>query len=87
MGRLASNLKSLPLPTTGFYFQPNGIANIISLSLLSDTHRIVMDTDVENAFYVFNRTDGTYMKYTRCATSNLYTYVVGEGEEKDVLLH
>ena len=50
MGRLASNLKSLPLPTTGFYYQPNGIANIISLSLLSDTHCIVMDTDIENAF-------------------------------------
>ena len=54
---------------------------------MSDTHRIVVDTDVENAFYVFNRTDFTYMKYTRCAKSNLYTYVVGKGEENDVLLH
>ena len=42
---------------------------------------------MENAFYVFNRTDGTYMKYTWCVKSNLYTYVVGEGEENDVLLH
>ena len=73
MGCLASNLKSLPLPTTGFYFQPNGIANIISLSLLSDTHCIVMDTDIENAFYLFNRADSTFMKYSRCLKLNLYT--------------
>lgn len=76
MGRLSDDLKSLSLPMTGFYFQPNGIGSIISLSLLSGTHRIVMNADVENAFYVFNRADGTYMKYTRCEISNLYTYVV-----------
>ena len=55
IGCLRGALKSLPLPPTGYYFQPNGIANIISLSLLSDTHQIVMDIDVESAFYVFNR--------------------------------
>ena len=46
-----------------------------------------MDTDVENAFYVHNRHDGSYMKYTRCPRTNLYTYVVGEAKENKVLLH
>ena len=48
---------------------------------------MVIDTDVENTFYVFNKEDGTYMKYTRCETLNLYMYVIGKDEEKDVLLH
>ena len=46
-----------------------------------------MNTDVDNAFYVFNREDGTYMKYTRCITSNMYTYVVRFDEESKILLH
>ena len=47
-----------------------------------------MDTDMENAFYVLNREDGIYIKYTRCATTNVYTlYVVGVGKESEVLLH
>lgn len=41
--------KSFPLPPTGHYFQPNRIANIDNLSLLSDTHRLIIDTDMENA--------------------------------------
>ena len=47
-----------------------------------------MDTDVvENNFYVFNRDNVSYMKYTRCAKLNLYTYVIGKGKEHEVLLH
>ena len=46
-----------------------------------------MDTDVENAFYVHNKHDGSYMKYSRCPKSNLYTYRVGEAKENKVLLH
>ena len=80
-------LKSLPLPATGYLYQSNGIGNIISLSLLSDTHWIIKDTDLENAFYVFNRDNGSYMKYTRCAKSNRYTYVIRTGKEHKVLLH
>ena len=87
--RLCGALKSLPLPfsPSEYYFQPNSIINIISLSLLSGTHQIVMDIDVENTSYVFNREDWMYTKYTRCATTNLYTYVVGVGLESEVLLH
>ena len=61
-GSLCEELKPLPLPDSGYLYHPNGIGNIISLSLLSDSHRITMDTDVENAFYVHNKHDGSYMK-------------------------
>ena len=46
-----------------------------------------MNTAVENAFYVHNKDDGTYMKYTQCPRTNLYTYVIEEGKENNVLLH
>ena len=45
-----------------------------------------MDTEKENAFYLQNK-DGTYLKYTRCSMTNLYTYVVGNGREHNRLLH
>ena len=86
-GDICDEMKPLPLPESGYLYHPNGIGNIISLSLLSDSHRITMDTDVENAFYVHNKHDGSYMKYTRCPRTNLYTYEVGEAGENNVLLH
>ena len=81
-GRLCEALKPLPLLNYGYLYQPNSIGNIISLFLLYDSHRITMDTDVENACYVHNRHDGSYMKYERCPNTNLYTYVIEEGKEK-----
>ena len=87
MGQLCEALKPLPLPDSGYLYQPNGIGNIISLSFLSDSHRITMDTDEENGFYVHNRHDGSYMKYTRCPRMNLYMYVVEEEKENDVMIH
>ena len=46
-----------------------------------------MDTNVEHAFYVNNRHEGSYMKCKRCPRTNLYTYVIEEGRENDVLIH
>lgn len=87
MGRFYKTLQSLPHPLTGYYFQLNGITSIIKFSLLFGTYQIVTDIDIENVFYVVNREDRTYMKYTRCTTSNLYTYIVRVGEESEVLLN
>ena len=70
-GRLCEALKPLPLPDPDYLYQTNSIGNVISLSLLSDSYRITMDTDVENSFYVHYRHDGSYMKYKRCPITNL----------------
>ena len=86
-GRLCVALKPLPLPDSAYIYHPNGIDNIISLFLLSDLHRITMDTDMENAFYVHKWRDGSYMKYKQCPTINLYMYVIEEGKENNALMH
>ena len=86
-GRLYEALNPLLLPDFGYLYQPNGISNIISLSLLSGSDRITMDTEVENAFGVDNRHDVSYMKYKQWPRTNLYTYIIEEGKENDVLIH
>ena len=58
--RLCDALKHLTLPIIGYYFQSDDIANLIGLSLLSDMNWIVMDTDVDNVFYLFDE-DKTYI--------------------------
>ena len=42
---------------------------------------------MENTFYVFNRKDGTYIKYTRCTTTHVCMYIVGLGKESEALVH
>jgi hypothetical protein len=62
IGELCALLKSLPLPPDGYYFYPKGVANILSLALLAKTKRVLMDTAIENVFYVFNE-DGSCVKF------------------------
>jgi hypothetical protein len=62
IGEICDTLKSLPLPSEGYYYYPKGVANKLSLALLAKTKRVVMDTAIENAFYVFNE-DGSYIKF------------------------
>ena len=56
------------------WFDPNGIANILSLGLVSNTRRVLMDTWEENAFYV-RMSEGIYWKFERIG-DGLYYYDV-----------
>ncbi|OEU10829.1 hypothetical protein FRACYDRAFT_246701 [Fragilariopsis cylindrus CCMP1102] len=67
IGRLCDDLDTLPLPSDGYYFYPNGVANLLSLAMLTDTKRVVMDSAIDNAIYVFND-DGSYVRFGK--TSN-----------------
>ena len=58
--RLTSNLGDLPLPTSDYYYSPSSMANILSLATLSKSHQIYMDTNLDNAFYVFDE-KGRYL--------------------------
>jgi hypothetical protein len=60
IGSLCEDLQILPLPSDGYYFYPKGVANILSLAMIAETKRVVMDTAIDNAFYVFSE-DGTYI--------------------------
>ena len=46
-----------------------------------------MDTAMGNILYVHNRHHGSYMKNKRCAKMNLYTYLIEEGTEHEVLIY
>jgi hypothetical protein len=48
----------LPLPSDEYYYYLKGVANILSLAMIAEEKRVVMDTAIDNAFYVFNE-DGT----------------------------
>jgi hypothetical protein len=57
---LCDDLDLLPLPSDGYFYYLKGVANILSLAMIAEEKRVVMDTAIDNAFYVFNE-DGTYI--------------------------
>jgi hypothetical protein len=79
IGRLCNDLNLLPLPSDGYYYYPKGVANILSLAMIAEEKRVVMDTAIDNAFYVFNE-DGTYIRFSR--TSN-GTYCIDINTDED----
>jgi hypothetical protein len=64
IGCLCNNLQALPVPSKGYYYYPKGVANLLSLAMIADNNRVVMDTSIDGSFYVFNR-DSTYMRFAR----------------------
>jgi hypothetical protein len=54
IGRRCDDLNTLPLPSDGYYFYPKGVANILSLALIAETKRVVIDSAIDDAIYVFN---------------------------------
>ena len=85
MGHLHPSLHHLPLNKRNyFYYCPNGVVNLMSLSLLTDEFDIMMNLRINNAFYVFDK-NGNYMRYGRCP-SRLYRVDIEEPTEPFSLL-
>jgi hypothetical protein len=82
IGELCASLKSLPLPPGGYYFYPKGVANIISLALLAKAKQVVMDTAIENPFYVFNE-DSSYVKFVP-SNNGMYRLDIGSNDDPHV---
>ena len=53
-GILSSKLRSLPLPKDNYYYDPDLMANLLLLALISKPNRVYMDTAIDNTFYVFD---------------------------------
>ena len=70
MGKLTSMLKHLALPAENYYYHKNAVANLISLGQVCKDFRVVFDSDVHDAFYIFND-DGTYVVFWK-TRNNLY---------------
>ena len=83
-GSLCESLKHLPLPKDGYYFHADGVANLLSLSMVAENNRVVMDTAIDNAFYVYNE-DGSYIRFA-CQPNGLYCLHVLEGDDPNMLL-
>ena len=84
IGRLCDDLDTLPLPSDGYYFYPNGVANLLSLAMLTDTKRVVMDSAIDNAIYVFND-DGSYIRFGK--TSNgMYCIDITTDEDQHIVM-
>jgi hypothetical protein len=84
MGRLCDDLNALPLPSDGYYFYPKGVANILSLALLAETKRVVMDSAIDNAIYVFNE-DGSYVRFAK-TTNGMYCIDITTNDDNHIVL-
>jgi hypothetical protein len=84
IGRLCDDLQLLPLPSDGYYYYPKGVANILSLAMIAETKRVVMDTAIDNAFYVFNE-DDTYLRFSR-TDNGMYCIDINTDEHDHVIL-
>jgi hypothetical protein len=81
IGEICDTLKSLPLPSEGYYYYPKGVANTLSLALLAKTKSVVMDTVTENAFCVFNE-DGSYIKFIP-SINGMYCLDIGSDDNNE----
>ena len=84
-GDLTGDLLKLPLCKTGYFFNQDGVANLLSLSQLSDEYNIVMDTRIDNAFYVFDN-NGNYIRFARSNKTGLYVLEVQDTVDPITLL-
>jgi len=57
MGSLSKALEDLPLPRDGYLFDEGIVANLLSLGKIADKFRVVMDTDIDDAIYVYGKDD------------------------------
>lgn len=80
-GLLTKVLYHLLLPKEGYHFHPDAMANLVSMVVVFDHHGIVMDTDVNNAIYMFND-DGTYIQFQQMK-HNIYSMHFGKTAETE----
>jgi hypothetical protein len=86
IGRLCDDLNTLPLPSDGYYFYPKGVANILSLALIPETKRVVMDSAIDDAIYVFNE-DGSYVRFSKTPNGMYCINIESDGDNQVVLAH
>ena len=66
----------LPLNKKNHFYCLDGVTNLMLISILIDEFDVIMDSRVDNAFYVFDK-DKNYMRYGRCP-SRLYCVDITE---------
>ena len=84
VGDLCDDLKALPLPQDELHLHEDGVANLVSLALLSKSHRIFLDSRIDNAFYVY-KDNGEYIRF-KLESNGLYCLHVDDGSSPTTLL-
>ena len=70
--QLTSNLDGVLLLKDPHYCTAINTTNLLSLSLLSEKFGVLLDTKIDDAFYVFDSEDN-YLRFGKCKSSKLYT--------------
>jgi hypothetical protein len=86
IGNLCDDLNALPLPSEGYYFYPTGVANILSLAMIAETKRVLIDTAIDNAIYVFNE-DGTYVRFSKTPNGMYCINITTDDDHHIVMAH
>ena len=81
LGPLKKALDYLLLPKNRYYYDENVVANLLSLGRIANEFKVVMDTDIEDATYVYGK-DGKYLRLGK-TTNNLYCIELQSDKEKD----
>ena len=81
VGMLTSLLRHLPLLIDGYYYHDDVVANLVSIGKIYEEFRIVFDSGIHDAFYMFND-DGTYIVFNK-TRNKLYCLSVFNGDEHD----
>jgi hypothetical protein len=86
IGSLCEDLNTLPLPAEGYYYYPKGVANILSLAMVAETKRVVMDSAIDNAIYVFNE-DGSYVRFAKTPNGMYCIDIASDNNNHVVMAH
>jgi hypothetical protein len=86
IGCFCEDLNTLPLPSEGYYYYPNGVANILSLAMIADTKRVFMDSAIDNAIYVFNE-DRSYTRFAKTPNVMYCINIATDHDDQIVLAH
>jgi hypothetical protein len=84
IGRLCDDLNTLPLPSEGYCYYQKGVANILSLTMVAETKRVVMESAIDNVIYVFNK-EGSYIRFS-CTPNGMYYIDINTDENYHVVL-
>ena len=62
-GVLHDDLGYLLLPKSGYYYDKNALANLLSLACVFNKYWVRMDARIDNAIYVQSKTDRRLIRY------------------------
>jgi hypothetical protein len=73
-------------PSEGYYYYPKGVANILSLAMIAETKRVVVDSAIDNEIYIFND-DGSYVRFAKTPNDMYCINITTDDDDHVVMAH